>query len=48
VPRLPEFQRAHPGIDIRIDASDRMVDLHKEGIDLAIRWLRPGASVPNE
>jgi DNA-binding transcriptional LysR family regulator len=48
VPRLPEFQRAHPGIDIRIDASDRMVDLHKEGIDLAIRWLRPGASVPND
>lgn len=48
VPRLPEFQRAHPGIDIRIDAGDRMVDLHKEGVDLAIRWLRPGAPVPND
>jgi LysR family glycine cleavage system transcriptional activator len=46
VPRLPEFQRLHPGIDIRIDASDRMVDLEAEDVDLAIRWLRPGAPVP--
>lgn len=46
VPRLPQFQQAHPGIDIRIDASDRMVDLEAEGIDLAIRWLRPGRGVP--
>ena len=45
VPRLPDFQRAHPGVDIRIDAGDRLVDLHKEGIDLAIRWLRPGAAI---
>ncbi|MCU0896842.1 MAG: LysR substrate-binding domain-containing protein [Burkholderiales bacterium] len=42
VPRLPAFQRAHPGIDIRIDAADRMVDLEAEDIDLAIRWTRPG------
>ncbi len=41
VPRLPDFQRTHPGIDIRIDASDRLVDIEAEGIDLAIRWLRP-------
>lgn len=46
VPRLPEFQRQYPGIDIRIDASDRMVDLDAEAVDLAIRWLRPGAPVP--
>lgn len=48
VPRLSEFQRAHPGIDIRIDASDRMVDLEADGIDVVVRWLRPGASVPND
>ena len=48
VPRLPEFQSAHPGIDIRIDASDRMVDLAAEGTDLAIRWLRPGKSIAAE
>jgi DNA-binding transcriptional LysR family regulator len=41
VPRLPEFQRTHPGIDIRIDAADRMVDLEAEDVDLAIRWYRP-------
>ena len=46
VPRLPEFQRAHAGIDIRIDASDRMVDINAEGLDIAIRWLPPGLSVP--
>lgn len=48
VPRLSEFQRAHPGIDIRIDASDRMVDLESDGVDVVVRWLRPGASVPSD
>jgi DNA-binding transcriptional LysR family regulator len=48
VPRLPEFQREHPGIDIRIDASDRMVELESDDVDLAIRWLRPGAPVPTD
>jgi LysR family transcriptional regulator, glycine cleavage system transcriptional activator len=48
VPRLPDFQRAHAGIDIRIDASDRMVDLETDDVDLAIRWLRPGAPVPTD
>jgi len=46
VPRLAEFQGQHPGIEIRIDASDRLVDLEAEGIDLALRWLRPTAPVP--
>lgn len=49
-PRLAAFQRAHPGIDIRIDASDRMVDLEAEDVDLAIRWTRaaqmPAAAEP--
>jgi DNA-binding transcriptional LysR family regulator len=48
VPRLPEFQQQHPGIDIRIDASDRMSDLESDDIDIAIRWLRPGAPVPTD
>lgn len=48
VQRLSEFQRAHPGIDIRIDASDRMVDLEADGVDVVVRWLRPGASIPND
>lgn len=48
VPRLAEFQRHHPGIDIRIDASDRMVDLETDDVDVAVRWLRPGAPVPTD
>jgi DNA-binding transcriptional LysR family regulator len=46
VPRLPHFQSMHPGVDIRIDASDRLVNLEAEGVDLALRWLRPGVPVP--
>lgn len=37
VPRLAAFQQAHPQIEIRIDASDRPIDLRAEGIDVAIR-----------
>jgi DNA-binding transcriptional LysR family regulator len=46
VPRLAQFQQQHPGVEIRIDASDRLVDLQAEGVDLALRWLRPTAPVP--
>src|SRR5512137_34067 len=45
VPRIAAFQREHPGIELRIDAGDRFVDLEAEGVDLAVRWTRPG-SVP--
>lgn len=41
VPRLASFQRAHPLIEIRVDASDHMVDLEREGVDLALRRCRP-------
>jgi LysR family transcriptional regulator, glycine cleavage system transcriptional activator len=47
VPRLAAFQRDHPGIDIRIDAGDRLVDLDAEGVDLALRWTRP-SNVPRD
>jgi LysR family transcriptional regulator, glycine cleavage system transcriptional activator len=47
VPRLPHFQATHPGVDIRIDASDRLVNLEAEAVDIALRWLRPGAPVPS-
>lgn len=46
VPRLAAFQQAHPGIDVRIDASDRLVDMEAEGIDIALRWLPPDRTVP--
>lgn len=41
VPRLAAFQRAHPQIEIRIDASDRQIDLRAEGIDVAVRRCLP-------
>jgi LysR family glycine cleavage system transcriptional activator len=44
VPRLATFQRLHPEIEIRIDAADRRVDLEAEGMDLAIRWVRPDSA----
>lgn len=38
IPRLPEFARAHPGIDVRIDADMTLRDLARDGIDVAIRY----------
>ncbi len=46
VPRLAVFQREHPQIELRIDASDRFIDIDAEGVDVAIRWTR-AASLPS-
>ena len=40
VPKLTVFARAHPDVDIRIDASDHFVVLEDEGIDIALRHCR--------
>jgi LysR family glycine cleavage system transcriptional activator len=45
IPRLEAFQRAHPDIDIRIDASDAVIDLATADVDLALRYATP-SSVP--
>ena len=37
VPRLQQFQDRHPEIDVRIDASTRLLDLRVEAVDLAVR-----------
>ncbi len=42
IPRMEDFQREHPDIDIRIDASDVSVDLETSDVDLALRYGRPG------
>ncbi|NPC54080.1 LysR family transcriptional regulator [Caenimonas soli] len=41
-PALAAFAARHPGLEIDVRTSDRVADLLKEGIDLAIRlgWLR--------
>lgn len=40
VTRLAEFQRVHPDIDLRLQASNSVVDLHAKTVDLAIRYGR--------
>jgi DNA-binding transcriptional LysR family regulator len=41
IPRLEAFQRDHPDIDIRIDATDTAVDLATADVDLALRYAVP-------
>jgi len=38
IPRLEQFQRDNPEIDIRIDATDSLLDLEVSDIDLALRY----------
>ncbi|MGZ6072081.1 MAG: LysR substrate-binding domain-containing protein [Myxococcaceae bacterium] len=38
LPRLGEFQARHPGVDLRVVASNRLLDLEREAIDLAVRY----------
>jgi LysR family glycine cleavage system transcriptional activator len=47
IPRLAEFTQAHPDIDLRITATERVSSFHADGIDLAVRQGRPpfGASL---
>jgi LysR family glycine cleavage system transcriptional activator len=46
LPRLQAFERAHPDIDIRISASDVMVDLDDPEIDLVLRYCHPDTVPP--
>ncbi|WP_343552980.1 LysR substrate-binding domain-containing protein [Pantoea sp.] len=41
LPRLPSFTAAWPDIDLRVLASERLVQFHHEGVDLAVRYGRP-------
>lgn len=38
LPRLGEFQAAHPQVDVRVSAGNRVVDLEREGVDVALRY----------
>lgn len=40
VPRSIRFARQHPDLDLRVSTSTRVVDLRREGVDLAIRYGR--------
>jgi len=43
VPRLPRFAQLHPEIDMRLVASNDAIDLERERIDVAIRYVPAGA-----
>ena len=47
IPRLPGFGTAHPEIDLRVMATERVTSFHSDGIDLAVRQGEPpfGASI---
>jgi DNA-binding transcriptional LysR family regulator len=45
IPRLEQFQRDNPEIDIRIDASDASLDLEVADVDMALRY-GPMANMP--
>ncbi len=44
IPRLPAFTRAHPGIDVRLDATFELRSLRADDFDLAVRYGRVGLS----
>jgi len=41
IPRLGRFQSAHPDVDVRIDADDRVLNLDRERIDVSVRYCKP-------
>ena len=38
VPRLDRFRRLHPGVDVRLDVTERLADFAREEVDVAIRF----------
>jgi LysR family glycine cleavage system transcriptional activator len=38
VPRLDRFRAAHPDLDLRLDATDKLADFQRDNVDLAIRY----------
>ncbi len=47
IPRLEIYQRAHPDVDIRVSASDPVVDLDDSDVDLALRYRTPEHMPPD-
>src|SRR5215470_19876250 len=46
IPRLSHFRTRHPAIDVFISADDRIVDLEREQIDLAVRYCSEAMAPP--
>ncbi|WP_424932684.1 LysR substrate-binding domain-containing protein [Amaricoccus macauensis] len=41
MPRLPRFTADHPEIELRIVATDKVSDMPRDGVDLAVRLAKP-------
>jgi LysR family transcriptional regulator, glycine cleavage system transcriptional activator len=41
VPRLARFARRHPDVDLRVLATDKIVNIEREQVDVAIRHFQP-------
>ena len=48
VPRLPRFAQQHPEINMRFVASNQMVDLDREQIDIALRFIPVGSRTTSQ
>lgn len=44
IPRLVGYTRENPKVDVRISASNELVDLERSGIELAVRYSGPQAA----
>jgi DNA-binding transcriptional LysR family regulator len=42
VPRLMDFRELHPEVDIRFDANNKIIDLERERIEVAVRYCPAG------
>ena len=45
IPRLERFRARHPDIDVYVSADDRVLDLRRGDVDIAVRYL-PDAGAP--
>ncbi|MEF7615225.1 LysR substrate-binding domain-containing protein [Aquincola sp. MAHUQ-54] len=46
IPRLHSFQRMHPDIDIRISATDALLDIDDPELDIGLRYCHPDQAPP--
>ena len=46
MPRLGGFQQRHPDIDVRVAASNKVMDLRTQSADIAIRYCAPANAPP--
>src|SRR5213592_1350126 len=42
LPQMEAFQREHPDLDIRVSATDRIVELDEPDLDVTLRYCSPG------